>query len=66
MEMKRLCKICGMPLSGYNRANVCFCHKEHPDYRERNIYNPHKPPSTGYESPGRLQADMDYFGQYKT
>jgi len=28
---KRLCKTCNMPLSKYNKTEVCFCHKEHPD-----------------------------------
>ena len=34
MYKRRLCKICGMPLSDYNYADICFYHKDHPGYDE--------------------------------
>ncbi len=33
----RKCRLCGMPLSMYNRGDVCFCHSEHPDFSEKVI-----------------------------
>ena len=36
----RRCRICKMPLSEYNLADVCFCHKEHPDPALNGVLNP--------------------------
>lgn len=30
----RRCRICGKPLSCYNRMDICFCHYTIPSYRE--------------------------------
>jgi len=39
----RRCRICQNPLSMYNHANVCFCHKEHPDLALNGALNPKTP-----------------------
>ena len=43
---KRRCRICKMPLSSYNKANVCFCHKEHPNPFLNGVLSPRTPDMT--------------------
>ena len=59
----RRCVICDMPLSKFNRANVCFHHPEHPDHRILGIPHSHKVPiGAGHDTPGIDQMDREYSG----
>ena len=66
---RRLCKICGMPLSYYNKANICFYHNDHPlrifdGKRNPNpmedIYHP-RFSGVGHATPMLNQTIMDYY-----
>jgi len=64
MSKKRLCKICGMPLSQYNHAKVCFCHNEHPEKAYRKEIDHTPPIGAGHHNEGLNITILNQYGVY--
>ena len=61
-KKRRRCKICNAPLCNHNTANVCFCHKEHPNFSSNFIINHKCPIGCGHSVPGLYVIRKDYYG----
>jgi hypothetical protein len=64
---QRYCKLCGTPLSFYNKDKVCFYHTEHKDYKYKG--QPNTGRKIGVKGIGHSNAqnisDLQYYGQCK-
>ncbi len=61
------CKLCGKFLSSYNPADICWSHREHPDYKKRPVEWEYKTTynCSSHTPAGLVRATLDYYGEPK-
>jgi len=62
MTTKRICKLCGAFLSSYNKYDVCWCHKEHPDKKHLGERDWTPPKGAGHDTPMLNITIMNEYG----